>query len=1140
MGTAKLKLDRSFGWLNATQFLGALNDNVFKQLIILFLIYLQSKSDSSNITADASRIMVWAGVVFVIPFLLFSAVAGRLSDRFSKRDIVVLAKAAEVVIMIAGCIAFIFQSAIGLYVLLFVMAAQSTFFAPAKYGIIPELVGREQLSKANSFLEALTYLAIIIGAAVGPFLVQITNSRFAIACMGCVVLSVVGILVSVSIRKTPPAGSTQKASVFFFRDIWRTLHSIRADKDLLLAVFASAYFMLLGAFVYANLLPYGMEYLGLDGTRSAYLFLVAALGIGVGAFFSGKLSGRNIEFGIVPLGALGLAVSSLSLGLFTPGLYGVIAWVFILGLGGGMFIVPIHAFIQFRSPAQRRGEVLAASNWVGWVGVLAASGLVYLFSEVLGLLPAHGFILLGLLTLALTIVAIVLLPDFLIRFLSLLITKVFYRIKVYGQENIPVDGGALVVCNHVSWIDAILLGATQQRRLRFIMERELYDVLWYRWFFRLLGVIPISTHDSPKKILRSFRDARKAIDDGFIVCIFAEGAITRNGLIRKFRAGFERIIKGSDRPVIPAYLGGVWGSIFSYYHGRILSTLPSALQYPVSVHFGEPLSSDATAPQMRQKVQELSCDYYDSQKSPNRSLARIFVRAARRHRRRRCICDSTGRKLNYGKTLTSAIALSRQVDRLAEGQGKVGILLPPSAAGVLANIAVTMSGRISVNLNYVASEEARRSAINQCRLTCIISSRAFAEKIEHIDALPGVLYLEDIVKEITPGDKIRAWLKSYLVPSRMLTRSHRFCGDSIATIIFSSGSTGTPKGVMLSHHNIISNAEALRKVIKVDQRDNLCVVLPFFHSFGFTCGLWLPLLTDISASYIANPLDGVVVGKMARENRSTIMFAPPTFLMSYLRRTPPEDLASLRFAAAGAEKLKARLAEAFFNRFNRLLYEGYGCTELSPVITLNLPDVEIGGGRHIGHKPGTVGHPLSGIVVRITHPDTGQDLAVGEEGLILVKGPNVMAGYLNMPEESAEVLDDGWYNTGDIGSVDGDGFLTITDRLSRFSKIGGEMVGHLGIEHVYMEGLKTHDQLVAVTSVPDAKRGEELVVLYLPEAGEPKKLHKIISNSDLPNMWKPRKDSYVRVDSMPILGSGKLDLKKLKSIALAAKGGHAS
>lgn len=505
----------------------------------------------------------------------------------------------------------------------------------------------------------------------------------------------------------------------------------------------------------------------------------------------------------------------------------------------------------------------------------------------------------------------------------------------------------------------------------------------------------------------------------------------------------------------------------------------------------------------------------------NLSLSGCFISVARKNWHKRCIADSTG-KLSYGRTLVSVIAISQKLNIPAASWDKIGILLPPSIAAVLANLAVTMLGKITVNLNYTLSSKARLDAIRRCDIKFIISSRRFLKKARIDKDLSDTVYIEDLILSIKPIDKLKAYLKARFIPAKLLTK-HK---NEIATIIFSSGTTGTPKGVMLSHYNILSNISSIWKVIHLTEQDNLCSVLPFFHSFGFTCGLWLPLIIGASAVHAFNPLDATEVGTNARCNNSTVLLAPPTFLSHYIKRIDIWDFASLRLVVAGAEKLKKQITDSFGAKFGIRPLQGYGTTELSPAVSLNFPGV---------NKEGTVGRPLPQVEIKIIDLDTAREVQPARSGLVMVKGPNVMVGYFNMPKETAEVLKDGWYNTGDIGYIDEDSFLTITGRLLRFSKIAGEMVPHIGVEEVFLNTLGTSEQLVAVTAVPDDKKGEELIVLHLPQAGTADKLHDIITKSSLPNVWKPRRNNYIRVESMPTLASGKLDVVKLREIALSAK-----
>ena len=355
--------------------------------------------------------------------------------------------------------------------------------------------------------------------------------------------------------------------------------------------------------------------------------------------------------------------------------------------------------------------------------------------------------------------------------------------------------------------------------------------------------------------------------------------------------------------------------------------------------------------------------------------------------------------------------------------------------------------------------------------------------------------------------------------------------DDLATVIFSSGSTGEPKGIMLSHHNVLSNLEQVQMVFHFTRKDRMCATLPFFHSFGYTVTLWCPLICGFPVFYHPNPLDGATITRMVRENALTLLLATPTFLMAYIRKGKREDLKSLRLVVTGAEKLKARVADSFEKRFGIRPLEGYGATELSPVASANLPDVAIDGVEHVGTKEGSIGHPVPGVAVKISDPDSDEDLPLGREGVLKVLGPNVMMGYLGKPDMTTEVLRGGWYTTGDIARIDEDGFIYILDRMSRYSKLGGEMVPHLAVEEKLIEAVGAVGQVLVVTGAPDEKKGEQLVVLYTDEAGDLEALQQAATECDLPNLWKPRKDNFFPVADMPMLGSGKLDLKRIRQIA---------
>ena len=1120
------RLPGSFTWLNTTQFFGALNDNLFKLFIVFFLIHMQGPEAASEASA-------YAGGLFVIPFLLFATVGGVLADRVSKRSVVVGIKVAELGVMSLAVLGFYCRSQALLFLALFLMATQSAVFSPSKFGIIPELVGKERLSRANSFLQAFTYLAIIAGTCLAPFLSELFDGNLARASLFCIGFAALGLVASVRIEPTPASGSERRASVYFLRDVWRTLRYVaREDGHLLAAVCASSYFLLVGGFVQMNILPYGIQTLGLTQERSAYLFLFAAIGIGLGSLSAGKLSGRNIEFGLVPLGALLLTISMVGLWGCPPSLAWVGGCILAAGIGAGLFVVPLQAFIQFRSPAKRLGEVLAATTFLSFLCALIAAGLMLLFSEVLGLSARKGFLAMGLLTLFLSAVTLWVLPDFFVRFIFLIVTRLVYRLRILGGHHLPVDGAGLIVANHVSWIDPVLIAVSVPRRIRFLMSREIYDSMRFaRPLLKLAGVIPVSGRDRRDAIEASLTAAREQLDQGFLVCIFAEGSVSRSGMMRDFKSGFTRILENTEYPLIPAYIGGAWGSIFSYYHGRLFARMPIRIPYPVTLVYGEPMPPNSSVTAVRVRVQELSTVYFDDRKEERKPLPHLFVETARRGWTRQGLCDTTGVRLTFGETLVGSLLMADALRAELADEKFVGVFLPASVGGALANVAVSFLGKVPVNLNFTASPEALASAVEQCGIRKVIASRLFLKKIGNVDLAVEWIPLEDLRKTSTKGAQRRAFLKAKFWPTSCLVSRKGFTGDSLATVMFSSGSTGTPKGVMLSHHNIESNVEGADLIFRLRPTDRICGSLPLFHSFGYTCTLWLPLLTGVGVTYHPNPLEASRIVDVVRDDGCTLLVATPTFLQAYTRKASREDFQTLRYCIVGAEKLKDRLAQEFMEKFGIRPLEGYGATECAPLVSINVPDVRIDGVVQRGTQAGSVGHPLPGVAAKVVDPETGAFVEAGGAGVLMLKGPNIMLGYLGNSTMTNEVLHEGWYNTGDIVRVDHKGFITITDRLSRFSKIGGEMVPHMAIEDALLRGLNTVERVLAVTSVPDERKGEKVIVLYTEEAGDPARLREILKESDLPNLWKPGPGNYVKTDHIPMLGSGKLDLSRIRALA---------
>jgi acyl-[acyl-carrier-protein]-phospholipid O-acyltransferase/long-chain-fatty-acid--[acyl-carrier-protein] ligase len=1121
-----------FWSLIATQFQGAFNENGLKFLVIYLILAIEKDK------AQRDQLELLVGVLFAAPFILFSLVGGYLADRYSKRIVTIWTKVFEVGVMLFATAALVGPNLKLALAAIFLVCTQGALFGPSKYGLLPELLPQERLSWGNGVLELGTFLAIIVGSVSGSFLAEAFNGREVYSGALLLGFTIVGLAWSFGISRVPAADPAKRFHLTSLIDVWSPMKLIRGDRVLWLAVLGNTYFFFVAGLLQFNIFIYGQDVLHIRSTQGGFLQAAVAIGIGLGSFAAGYLSGGKIEYGLIPLGSAGMTVLGFCLAIPDLSFRAVLMLLAALGFFGGFFIVPISALIQHQPEEDKKGVVIGTANWLSFVGIGGASAVYYAATHYARLSPGGIFFWSALATLWATAYVLWLLPDSLLRLLLWIATHTLYRLDVAGRENVPARGGVLLTPNHVSMADAALLIASIDRPIRFLMFKGSYEHPLVKPFAKILGVIPIASDQGPREMIHSLRLATDALKNGEVVCIFPEGQMTRIGQMLPFRRGMERIIKGVDVPIVPVNLDGVWGSIFSFSGGRFLWKFPRRIPYPVRVTFGTPLPSTATSQDVRRVVQDLGAEAFARRKKRMHTLPESFVYTARRHPLRFAMADGQRPKIKYFSALVGALVLARRLRKHWQGQEMVGILLPPSVPGALVNFAALLMGKVPVNLNYTVSNETLVSCAEQCNLKTVVTARVFLEKVK-IQPPGETIFIEDVAKDPGFGERLAAVLAACFLPAGVLGKfagcERRVTLDDVATIIFSSGSTGDPKGVVLTHYNIASNVEQLNQVFMLHADDRIMGILPFFHSFGFTGTLCLPAATGIGVVFHPNPLDSRVIGALVQKYAVTMLLATPTFLNAYTRRCTPEDFGSLRFVMAGAEKLPDRISQAFEDQFGIRPHEGYGCTECSPAVTVNTIDFRAASFRQVGAKRGSIGHPLPGITVKIVDPETLQPVGVDEPGLLLVRGPNIMRGYLNKPEKTADVLRDGWYNTGDIARVDEDGFLRITDRLSRFSKIGGEMVPHIKIEDLLQELAGTSEQTFVVTAIPDEKKGERLVVLHTLEDQPLEECLEKLGKSDLPALWRPRPDHFLRIEKLPYLGTGKLDLRKARELALELK-----
>lgn len=736
-----------------------------------------------------------------------------------------------------------------------------------------------------------------------------------------------------------------------------------------------------------------------------------------------------------------------------------------------------------------------------------------------------------------------------LRAVGTVLARCVYRLKVRNPERMPATGGVLLLPNHVTWIDAIVIQLACPRPVRFLVYEPIYNRPFLKPFLKAFGCIPLR----PGHARAGLAAAVERLQAGEVVCIYPEGELTRSGVLLKLRKGYVHLARESGVPVIPVWLDQLWGSIFSFEGGRYFNKLPRRIPYPVTVAYGEPLTPEAADPgTVREKLLELGADCYDDRPFLQRHLGEACLRGLMSGQRRVAVVDGNdGSQLSRGTLLAAGITLARwlRTGPLA-AERRIAVVFPPGKGAMLANLGIVLAGKIPVNLNFTSGRTSLEAAIRRGDIKAALTAKIVQKKLENFpwDAVEQLVNLEEIMPPLKK--RVALWRAAVAVlPWPVLARMldiPKHGGREEAVMLFTSGSAGEPKGVVLSHRNVLANVSQFRLMVSFDPEDAFMASLPFFHSFGCTVTLWFPLIEGVKVVTYPSPLDVGKNAELIHKHRCTILMATPTFLRGYLRKAEKEQLASLRLAIVGAEKLSPGTAKAFEEKFGHPVLEGYGLTETSPVVSSNLPDVPAGtlpeGGRRYqpGHRPGSVGRIAPGIAARITDPDTGEHRSMHETGMLWLRGPNIFEGYFGQPELTEKVMDGPWFRTGDLGRMDDDGFLFIEGRVSRFSKIAGEMVPHESVEARVQEALglpADGERGVVVIGVPDEAKGEALILLSMLDVnlGD---LRTKLAAAGVPNLWVPR--TVVRVESLPVLGTGKLDLGGCRKLALDGVAGAAA
>lgn len=1126
------------------------NDNAAK-LMLIALAQFPGVLDGTDVNLVRSTL---AGLL-IAPFVLFSPLAGWLNDRFSKSRVLNFSLGFQFAAMLLLLAALGLRSlwgAVGCFVLL---ALQATVFAPAKRAVLREMVGPQDLSRCVGCMEMLSVSMILVGGFAGGGMFDHWTGPGGDPWHGALATALV--LTGLSAFSwalfqfvTPtPAQTTEP---FRLNLLWRHASQVGElwrDRPLLRATFGIMFFYGVGGYLYLLFIQMGANLHSGGGTGSGtstgLLLMVVGAGTVAGNLAAGALSRRGIELGLAPIGGAALASAFLALGYIGHISAAFYVWLVVAGFASGLFLVPLYAYVQETAGGHRRGRVLAAVGLLDSGAGLAANGLFYLFAsaEMLDWGPSTQLFTLAAFTLLMTGYALRHLPHQTVCMVMRLGGRLFYKVTVLGREQVPA-GGALLLCNHLSYVDAVVLQIASPRPLRFVAFEGFARSPTVRYLFRAAGVIPVN----PNKPLKGIRLAWDAIKAGELVCVFPEGAISRTGQLMELRRGFETIVHHAQVPVVPAAIDGLWGSVYSFAGNRYLWKSPRLMPTPVCVAFGPPIPAErADVAHMRKVMLDVGEHAFQERPMLRRHLGREIVRTLARRPWHVELVDRTAerRPVTAAQLLAVAAALSRHLRKTVPGR-RVGIVLPPGAGAHIANVAVVCAGKVPVNLNFTAGKSAIEASLKLGEIDTIITADAMRTKIAGFPFPPDTRDLKKLIEAAGGKRAIFPWLlAAWLLPNQWvasLLELPRLGDNEEAALLFTSGSSGEPKGVVLTHRNIFANCAQISSLSILPDTAVLMACLPVFHSFGFTVTLWYPLLRGCCVVTVPSPLDTKRIVEAIQHEKATVMLGAPTFVRPFLKKASKEELKSLELVVTGAEKLTLDLYEAFLGQFGIEILQGYGLTETTPATNINQHNPPITTGtaeEQLGKRTGAVGRLMPGMTARIVDPDTGEELPLTSTGMLWLRGANVFPGYLKDPEKTAGALKNGWFITGDLGRFDNDGFLFIEGRLSRFSKIGGEMVPHGTIEQRIVElfGWDQHDgPVAAVTGIPDPSKGEALVLLTSQDITLEQLRAKLLE-AGLPNLWVPR--ILRKVPKIPMLGTGKTDLKGVRMLAIELTKGTA-
>ena len=1126
----RLLTARRFLPVFVTQALEAFNDNAIRSTFIIIITYQATSS-----AAHAALMANLSAILFNLPFIFLSHIAGQISEKFNKQRLIRYIKLIEVICMALAGAAILYDNTTLLLACVFIMGLHSTLFGPIKYAILPDLMPPRELVSANALVESSTFVMILLGYAFGTYLIGLHSGK-AISAFLMFSMALVGWGSSFLIPKTTPYAQqpSLKLDWRFIRHTKGMLQHLKQDPKLFTSLLLIAWFWYYGITLQVQFSSYAKYALHTGSDAVLILIATMALGISCGGFLCSRLLKHKNSLRYTPLGVFATSLFTLLLVASTPHavaagtpLYDLHAffgrahhWVilielFLLSGAAGLYVLPLYVSMQ-QSPISHRSRTVASCNILAAIAMFLAGGVAILLT-LLGCSATQIFFISAILNLIVAIRVFSMLPQATLHSVFKWLIKLIYKVRVTGLEHLEQAGERqMIIANHSSFLDVPLLACFLPKELTFAINAQIAVKWWIKPFLSFAETYVIESDNA-----MALKSIIKEISNHKTIVVFPEGRITTTGGLMKVYEGPAMIADKAQARVIPIRIDGVQFTRFARsknFFSRLVPQLKISICEPELLTAPESCAGRARREFLSLKLYDIMTNMLFASGEKNITLFDALLRMRSLCGGSRVILeDANYKQLSYNSLVTKSYVIARSIANTTQPQQTLGIMLATSLAASVLFFAMQSCNRIPAMLNFNAGFEAMLNACHTAEIKVIYTARKFidAAKLQPlIDKLSAnsiqIIFMEDLVEKLKLTDKLHALLYSKLNFIYRNAYGKKTDPHSPAVILFTSGSEGTPKGVVLSHYNIHSNCQQVAARVDVNMRDIIFNTLPMFHCFGLTMGTLLPILNGSKAILYPSPLHYRIVPEMIYERNATILFSTNTFLNGYARSAHAYDLHSIRYIFAGAEALRESTRQLYHKKFGIRIFEGYGVTETTPVAAVNTA---------MHNKTGSVGRILPGMKTRL-QPVEG----IADGGQLLLQGPNVMLGYLKHDKPGVLQATGQWYNTGDIVTIDAQGFITIQGRAKRFAKLAGEMVSLSAVEDIILELWPEH--LHAVLSVRDERKGERLLLITEYMQAEITQLLQFAKQNNYPELMLPKQ--IIHVTQLPVLGSGKVDYVTLK------------